>query len=656
MTTELELHSEERFREIVELMPAAVYVCDMNGSIQQFNRKAVELWGREPYADEDVRFCGAIQHLRLDGSIIPRDELPIAETIRNGKPVRNQELLIERADGSRVVVMINVAPLRNAEGVLVGAINCFLDVTDRHQAEERLRQSERRLAEAQQVAHIGSWERDLRTNQVIWSDELYRLFGVREHEIDLSYEQFLNRLVPEEVDRARKLVTEAIRERRPFSVDYRIIRADGSIRVLHDRGSVILNEQGAPIRLVGTCQDVTERREAEQELQRQKVILQTIFDNIPVMISFVDASSRVQMVNRHWERVLGWSLEDAQSRDLLLEAYPDPADRARVIEYTLHPTPEWTDFKVRVHDGRTLDTIWSLIVLPDGTRIGLGQDITERKRAEDALQQSEERLFLAIHAADLGIFENDHQTNILYWSPMLRAILGWGAQEAASLEVYFRLTHPADRDRIVAAVYQALGPMSDGQYRVEHRVVRPDGGIRWISVWSRTSFEGGGDARRPLRTVGIVAEITERKRAEEALRQSEDRIRSIIDAIPVMAWSVQLDGIIDFLNQRWTDYAGLSLEQYLEEPTRPIHPEDIPRVFEKWRAQMAAGEGYEDEMRLRRHDGQYRWFLVRTEPLRQVVWRVYRYRRPEAGRTGGETEPAAFAHGPHHTASGCTGY
>jgi PAS domain S-box-containing protein len=120
-------------------------------------------------------------------------------------------------------------------------------------------------------------------------------------------------------------------------------------------------------------------------------------------------------------------------------------------------------------------------------------------------------------------------------------------------------------------------------------------------------------------------EITERKRAEEALRRSEDRIRLIIDTIPIMAWSVRPDGFVDFLNQRWLDYSGLSFEQYIEDPTGPIHPEDISRVLEKWLVEMAAGEPYEDEMRLRRADGEYRWFMVRTEPLRDESGKIVKW-------------------------------
>lgn len=134
----------------------------------------------------------------------------------------------------------------------------------RERALEELTLSERRLAEAQKVAHIGSWERDLRTNQVTWTDELYRLFGLQSHQGEISYQQYLNCVLPEDANRIRTLADETIRERRQFDCDYRITLPDGTVRVLNDRGSVVLNEEGEPMRLVGTAQDVTELRQAEQ--------------------------------------------------------------------------------------------------------------------------------------------------------------------------------------------------------------------------------------------------------------------------------------------------------------------------------------------------------------------------------------------------------
>jgi PAS domain S-box-containing protein len=169
-------------------------------------------------------------------------------------------------------------------------------------------------------------------------------------------------------------------------------------------------------------------------------------------------------------------------------------------------------------------------------------------------------------------------------------------------------------------------------------------------------------------SVQMARVAMEAKRSEDALRKSEDRLRLVIDTIPAMAWSVLPDGSVDFLNQRWLDYAGVTLEQYLEAPTSAMHPDDTPRVYEKWRAAMAAGEPYEDEMRLRRADGQYRWFLVRTVPLRDeqgniVKWygtstdieslkqaedtlrRNQAFFAAEAQRIGGLLETAAPGHG-----------
>jgi PAS domain S-box-containing protein len=120
-------------------------------------------------------------------------------------------------------------------------------------------------------------------------------------------------------------------------------------------------------------------------------------------------------------------------------------------------------------------------------------------------------------------------------------------------------------------------------------------------------------------------EIVERKLAEEAVRRAENRIRLVIDTIPTMAWSLRPDGVLDFINQRWLDYAGLSLQDAIEEPMGTVHPEDLPRVMEKWQKDMAAGEPYKDEMRLRRADGEYRWFLTRTAPLRDEQGNIVKW-------------------------------
>jgi PAS domain S-box-containing protein len=149
-------------------------------------------------------------------------------------------------------------------------------------------------------------------------------------------------------------------------------------------------------------------------------------------------------------------------------------------------------------------------------------------------------------------------------------------------------------------------------YEHEARVRRADGEYRWMVHREVPLHDEQGNI---LKWYSSSIDIEDRKRAEDALRQSEDHLRLLIDTIPVMAWSLTPDGIVDFLNQRWLDYAGLSFEQYLADPTSPVHPSDFPRALEYGRARMAQGEGFDDEVRLRRADGEYRWFLVRTAPL-----------------------------------------
>ena len=166
VTKELQ-ESEERYRTLFELCPAAIYSCDTSGVIQKFNRHAAELWGRTPaIGDTDGRFCGSFKMFRPDGSFMPHDHCPMAEVVSGKLPeVRDAELVLERPDGSRVTVVANIQPLRNQRGEITAALNCFYDITERKQGENQLADSlnsERELAEFREM-FIGILGHDLRT-------------------------------------------------------------------------------------------------------------------------------------------------------------------------------------------------------------------------------------------------------------------------------------------------------------------------------------------------------------------------------------------------------------------------------------------------------------------------------------------------------------
>ena len=156
--------SEKRYRTLFELFPMAVYSCDASGAIQKFNRRAAELWGREPVLGEaGERFCGSFKLFRPDGSFMPHEQCPMAGVVGGSMPeVQDAEVLLERFDGSRISALANIRPLKNERGEITGAINCFYDITERKEAEEMLRRNEALFSALIAQAPVGVYVVDAR--------------------------------------------------------------------------------------------------------------------------------------------------------------------------------------------------------------------------------------------------------------------------------------------------------------------------------------------------------------------------------------------------------------------------------------------------------------------------------------------------------------
>ena len=148
----------------------------------------------------------------------------------------------------------------------------------------------------------------------------------------------------------------------------------------------------------------------------------------------------------------------------------------------------------------------------------------KRKRAEEALRVSDERIRQAVRAANLGVFEHDHRTDVIQWSPEMRQVYGIGPDEPVSIPMILAFYHPDDRESIAAAIQQAHDPTGDGIYSGDSRIVRRDGTVRWLIRRSKTFFDNEAGTLRPVVTIGVVLDITDRKRAEEALREAHDQL------------------------------------------------------------------------------------------------------------------------------------
>jgi PAS domain S-box-containing protein len=235
------------------------------------------------------------------------------------------------------------------------------------------------------------------------------------------------------------------------------------------------------------------------------------------------------------------------------------------------------------------------------------------KRHSDADEVSnavEERLRVIIDTIPTIVWRKSPDGSADFLNRNFREYTGLSLEDGLGLR-WLNAFHPDDRlnEKWPAAV--AAGK----PFQTEARLRGKDGQYRWFLIRAMPLQDERGNI---VKWYGLTCDIDDLKRAE-------DRIRLIIDALPTMVWTLQPDGAAEFVNQRWMDYTGLSLEEEIENPTRPVHPEDLPRVSEKWRADMAAGEASEDEIRLRRADGEYRWFLVRTAPLRDEHGNVLKW-------------------------------
>jgi PAS domain S-box-containing protein len=235
---------------------------------------------------------------------------------------------------------------------------------------------------------------------------------------------------------------------------------------------------------------------------------------------------------------------------------------------------------------------------------------TGQSEADEASNVIEERLRLIIDTIPAIVWRKlpDGSADFLnrnfreYTGFSLEDGLGWGWMNAF---------HPEDR-----LMEEWRAALTAGKpFEKEARLRRTDGQYRWFLIRAAPLLDERGNV---VKWYGFTCNI-------EDLKRAEDRVRLIIDTLPTMVWTLQPDGAVDFVNQRWMDYTGLSLEEEIEDPTGPVHPEDLPRVFEKWRRDLTAGEASEDEIRLRRADGEYRWFLVRTVPLRDEQGKVVKW-------------------------------
>ena len=314
-------------------------------------------------------------------------------------------------------------------------------------------------------------------------------------------------------------------------------------------------------------------------------ILAQLLEALPDATLVIGAGQRIVLANSRAMALLAYapgSLQDQPLTTILPEVPEGLAAGEFLRANGLHE-----EVTLRRSDGTLVSTEIAVGPLdpPDPARVlVLIRDISERKRDEEALRKSEQRLRQAVRVSHIGIFDHDHLSDVIYWSPEQRANYGWAGEEPVTLAAFLERLHPEDRDRIGVAVQRAHDPTGDGTFDVQHRIIRRDGQVRWLDTRSQTFFAGEGSARHPIRTVGAVLDITERKLAEEALLVFQRAIDQASDAIFVF----DREARFTYVNQSACRSLGYTREELLGLSLWDVDPV-YPR--EAWVRRWEASDG-----------------------------------------------------------------
>ncbi len=360
-------------------------------------------------------------------------------------------------------------------------------------------------------------------------------------------------------------------------------------------------------------------------------LYRALLESMTEGVSLSDEAGVIVYTNPAEDALFGYEPGELVGRHVSVQnAYPEEENHRRVAEVIAqlkahgHWQGEWLN---RRKDGSTFVTASRITAVDlDGHVhwLCVQRDVTderladaERRRAEERLRESEERLRLAAAAARIGTWDFDLVSGRGRWDEEALRIGGLIGEEATYDALsWLRIVHPDDRDRVDTAFAASLSP-GGPTYDVEFRCAMPadDGGYRWVT--SHGAVMRHPETGEAFRAVGIIRDATARRRNLERLAEGEGKLRTLTNALPAFVWLAKPDGELHYFNDRWYEYTGQTPAEALPNGwADTLHPDDVGRTARAWAEARARGAVYEIEVRYRRWDGAYRWYVARAEPSR----------------------------------------
>jgi PAS domain S-box-containing protein len=533
----------------------------------------------------------------------PADREEVKKILRTKGYTTNHLLQLRNLSTGKIFWVEFSASVNPSRNIIEGSL---IDVTERKLAHEALRESEQKYREMFDFLPIPVYEMDFEANITSANRAIYETIGATEDDLKKGYKAW-QLLSPEDIDKSRKNIERLLKGDKIKGTEYTIRRFDGSTFPAIVISSVIYSNE-KPVGLRGAIVDITERKQSEAALKQSEERYNALFDRSLDLVYVHDFEGNFIDANAAALRLLGYNREDIpQINFASLMDFGQVSKALQLIDELKRTGSqvEFSEFRLKCKDGRYIDMeTKSSVILRDDKQyavLGIGRDITQRKRAEDNLRLSEEKYRLLLDHAAEAIFVVQ-EGKLKFVNPATILISGYPEKDLVS-RPFTEFIHPEDSAKVLDH-YKKRVSGEEVPTSYVFRIMTRDGFVKWVEIHVALIFWEGKAA-----TLNFMIDITERKRADEALRQSNARFRSYFElplvgiaiTSPEKGWIEANDRLLDILGYSWRELQGMTWAEL-------THPEDLDADVEQFNRVLANEiDSYMIDKRFIRKDGEVIW-------------------------------------------------